>query len=126
MVDGAAGDAHGEGAAGDGSGCGSVRGWSLACVGRGPLAIPCKGPGGRRCWPVGPPVLLMPLVMPMLRVPEVMCWVLGSLVMPMVSVPQVTQRCNLLAIGINNPITCTNPTISRTRSRLCQDWRGPA
>ena len=36
--------------------CGSACGWSLACVWARAVAIPGWGPGGRRCWPVGPPV----------------------------------------------------------------------
>ena len=42
-VDGAAGDVDGEGAAGEGSGFGSVRGWSLAGVGRRPSQFLAEG-----------------------------------------------------------------------------------
>ena len=32
------------------------------------VTIPGWGPGGWHCWPVGPPVLLVPLLMPTVRV----------------------------------------------------------
>ena len=88
LVYGVAGDADGEGGVGGARFCGAAGDddgegagwWVWVWVPLGvwvvlwpcstwAVAIPGWGPGGWRCLPVGPPVLLVPLVVPTERVP---------------------------------------------------------